>query len=317
MLCESNLTCVYIVYSIPTHNTHNNAFYILLLLRSFTLRFVLILIIMSTCGLCKELVTAVPDSVTCYNSACKMIYHARCAGLSRSKLSIILETSNVFWFCNDCCQLPPVAPIVPTENVVPIQLVVNISDKLEGIQESLAKLTDAMAVKAPSWPSVSDSWPPVSDSATITNKRRRVTVSDDEYPPAPKSSAVVIGSADLNDGLKIVEARKLLVASMFHPSTDSVHLTKFLNEKLNLPESSTEVRVHKLVPAGKNLADLDYVSFKISVLGNRADELKLPSMWPKGVRVREFEYRPRKPRSDAVFLPQQTTAATVAVKLTD
>lgn len=146
---------------------------------------------------------------------------------------------------------------------------------------------------------------------------RRVNDSDvsvvAEKPTKPQS-ACVIGSGDSNEVLQVVEPRKLHVASMLHPSTETNQLATFLKVKLDIPLDSSDVRVHKLVPAGTDLSTLDYVSFKIGISGHRFEELMSPSLWPKGVRVREFEYRSRKSRSNAVFLPPQTAASTIPVR---
>lgn len=247
-----------------------------------------------------ELVTAIPDSITCRNKGCNAIYHAQCAKLSRSKLAIILETPNVRWYCNTCCDVPENIPTIAT---------VDVSKQLSSIQESLAKLSDASFNKS-NWPSVLDS--------TKSTKRRRIAEPDSpvaKIPPA--STTFVMGSVEPSEVLQVVEPRRLLVASMLHPSTECDQLGTFLKEKLLIPADSSEVRIHKLIPAGTNLASLDYISFKVSVPGPRFDELMSSTFWPKGVRVREFEHRPRKPRNAAVFLPSPKTAATGATDLGD
>lgn len=191
-----------------------------------------------------------------------------------------------------------------TAHVAPVNppLADNISGQLVGIQDSLKKLTDAIT-NCPSWPSAS--------SAGRASKRRREERVDDDdsgepaaavIPVAPTANSVVVGSADEDNDLLVVEPRKLLVASLFHPSTEADHLATFLKGKLNIATESNEVRIFKLVAAGKDLSTLDYVSFKIDVPRNRFNELLSPLIWPRRVRVREFEHRPRKSRGNAVFL---------------
>lgn len=254
---------------------------------------------MSTCGECKEIITAIPDYITCSNNACKTVYHSRCVGFSRIKLSMIMDSPNLFWFCNTCCKSPQNCPNCPSSPAddVSIQL-------LTGIQDSITKIANAIA-KTPEWPAVS--------THLVNGKRRRVTDSDEsavtEKPTKSQSCTVVIGSGNSNEVLQVVEPRKLLVASMLHPSTETDQLATYLKEKLEIPLNSTEVRVNKLVSNGTDLSTLDYVSFKIDVPGHRFEELMSPALWPKGVRVREFEYRPRKSRSTAVFLTLPQTAA--------
>lgn len=252
---------------------------------------------MASCGECNEIVTAIPDSIACRNRGCNIVYHARCAGFSRSKLSIITESASLRWFCNACCEATQSPPVIAT---------VDVSTQLIAIHDSITKLADAI-VKPPMWPTVL--------SSAKSSKRRRVIDSDESLesnvPPTPRSGDIVIGSAESNEVLQVVEPRKNLVASMLHPSTESEQLEVFLKEKLNVSADSSEIRIHKLVPAGTDLAKLDYVSFKVSVPGHRFDEFMSPTIWPKGVRVREFEFRPRKSRSVAVFLPAPKAAADV------
>lgn len=222
-----------------------------------------------------------------------------------SVLTLITDLPNLHFYCDNCGVTPANVQVAPAESK-PLDnqsaFAENISGQLVSIQECLYKLTDAIT-KTPVWPTVNES--------VNTLKRRRVddesavdsAVSHTPQRSAQKTNSVVIGSAVENSDLQVVEPRKLLVASLFHPSTESDNLAVFLKTKLKIASDSTVVRVHKLVPAGKDLSTLDYVSFKVDVPGNLFNELLSPSMWPKGIRVREFEHRPRKPRSDAVFLP--------------
>lgn len=275
---------------------------------------------MATCAKCSDAVKAISDSIKCRNTTCKAVFHARCVGIQRNFLTLITENSNLFFYCDSCSDAPPNMHTTHTIDTSgktlseQSSLADNISEQLVSIQESLSKLTDAIT-KPPEWPSVIESSKALKrrrvedaadiDSATVNTPRRK----------APKLHSEVVGSAEENDGLQVVEPRKLLVASLFHPSTDSDKLSIFIKGKLNITDEST-VRVHKLVPAGKDLATLDYVSFKVDVPGSLFKELLSPLMWPKGVRVREFEHRPRKPRSGAVFLPSAITAASNEPTLT-
>lgn len=139
---------------------------------------------MTTCGECSEIVTAIPDSITCSNNMCKTLYHSRCVGFSRTKLAMVIESPNLFWFCNSCCKSSQTSPISAAEDL---------SIQLTGIKDSISKLADAIA-KPPEWPSVS--------APVISAKRRRVIDSEEsvetEKPTKSQWAAVVIGSADSN-----------------------------------------------------------------------------------------------------------------------
>lgn len=114
----------------------------------------------------------------------------------------------------------------------------------------------------------------------LSSERRRIegaadcdsAVANSSRPKALKLNAEVVRSAEDNNGLQVVEPRKLLFTSLFHPSTESDHLSIFIKRKLNIAYDST-IRIRKLVHAGKGLATLDYVSFKVDVPGNLLNEL--------------------------------------------
>lgn len=113
---------------------------------------------------------------------------------------------------------------------------------------------------------------------------------------------MVIGSSDAH-GLRVVEAKHEIVASLLHPTTESSMLLEYVKSKLDLTEDSNDIRITKLVPAGKDIKLLDFISFKLSVPASLAEKLMSPDMWPTGVRVRPFENRPRRSRPIGNFLP--------------
>lgn len=229
-----------------------------------------------SCTKCNESVTALPDSIACRNSSCNALYHARCVGIPRNLLKLITKNKYVFFYCDACSADPFKVQVTPT---------VTISDQILSNQSSVTG------------DNISEQLVCIQDSVMIHTPQRKTA----------KKDPIVVGSAVENSGLRVAKPRKFLVASLFHPSTDPENLSNFLKEKLSVASESTVVRVHKLVPAGKDLATLDYVSFKVVVPGDLFTVLLSPSIWPKGVHVREFVHRSRKSRADAVFLPLAIT----------
>lgn len=64
---------------------------------------------------------------------------------------------------------------------------------------------------------------------------------------------------------------------------------------------SSLVKVTKLVPRGKNIEDLSFVSFKVAVCRSVASVIGDPWYWPEGLSVRPFEPNPK--NESAVRLP--------------
>lgn len=262
---------------------------------------------MPNCGICNEAITAIPDSITCYNTTCSVVYHSRCAGLSRTKILMLTEIPNLHYYCNCCCGVTLSNATAPATPVAPVD---DISSHLVSIKESLTILTDAFKSTS--------NWPVIGSHSKTTKRRREdddvENVIDPVRPvsfwPQKQQSSTVVGSAVDVDGLLVVEPRKDLVVSMLSPSTETDQLEDFIKKKLSIPNDSNEIRIRKLVAADKDISTLDYVSFKISVSGLHFGMLMSPNMWPMGVRVREFQYRPRKSRPVAAFLPPAELAST-------
>lgn len=251
--------------------------------------------IMANCMKCTDAITAIPDAVKCAFSSCGNIYHMKCVGLSRSIFNTISNSNNIKFICDNCLNYL----IVPTCGAAAAApSVTSLAEELADIKSSIKEISSVLVNAATPWPALSD-------KMGEKSKRSRLDMVMDELPvsPAPTRTMadVIVGSGDVG-GLRTVEPRKFILASMLDPSTTPEELVVFLNEKLSLPKASTITRVTRLVPAGVDVNTLDYISFKISIPSSHYDLLMSANMWPKGVTVREFEQRPRKARSVG-FLP--------------
>lgn len=71
---------------------------------------------------------------------------------------------------------------------------------------------------------------------------------------------------------------------------------------LKLSDDDNSLRCSFLIPAGRKVEDLDYLSFKIGVPESMFSMLLRPELWPKGVRIRAFVPRTRV-HNTASFLP--------------
>lgn len=74
----------------------------------------------------------------------------------------------------------------------------------------------------------------------------------------------------------------------FTPNQSEEDIKQYIQEICKVDISS--VRVAKLVPRGKKLDDLTFVSFKVSVDNTISEMIGDPWYWPEGVSVRAFDY---------------------------
>lgn len=82
------------------------------------------------------------------------------------------------------------------------------------------------------------------------------------------------------------------VLKPFYVEQTEEDVLEYLRETFNI-ENST-VRCVKLVPRGKQVNELTFVSFKVSVSPDLETTVGDSFYWPDGVNVREFE-----PKNDA------------------
>lgn len=247
------------------------------------------------CIVCSEIVavTSISDFIQCIGP-CKLFTHQKCSGIPKSSVKLFNELPNVHYYCTVC-------------NVT----VKEFRESLADIRASIDKLSDRVENHT-TVAAASSSFPTLLESVEMprNNKRRRTDVpiatersipNTAASPRVPPRRNLCVGST-VCDSLKSVEQRKSIVATMFHPSTQSTELAKFIAGKLNLDADSPTIRCSLLLPKDKTVADLNWVSFRVSVPESSFEALQDAALWPKGVMVREFVYRPRR------FASQPTVA---------
>lgn len=81
-----------------------------------------------------------------------------------------------------------------------------------------------------------------------------------------------------------------LYLSGFDPKATEDDIRELVKRNLNTNET---VEVRKLVPKGKNLEELTFVSFKVGVVLDLKDSALSPASWQQGISFREFEFQTR------------------------
>lgn len=232
---------------------------------------------MSTCGTCKLVLSSVSgESIVCVGP-CKSQICRSCSGLTKAAVKVVSDCLNVHFYCEKC-------------NPYSIK---EVSDELKEIKSSIDKLNEAVAsVCKPSSnslisPMIASNHLEPSPMSSL--KRRRV---DNTWPterttPLPPRQDVIIGSCQ-TAALQTVEGRKCVVASMLHPTTKPEDLAAYLKKALVLNADDTSIRCSLLIPAGRDIGNLDFVSFKIGIPESKYSLLLAPNIWPNGVKVRPF-----------------------------
>lgn len=89
------------------------------------------------------------------------------------------------------------------------------------------------------------------------------------------------------------ETMKSFYVTPFHIEQSEEDIIEYLRETINIDKSS--LKCVKLVPRNKDINELSFVSFKLSVSEDLATVINDTFYWPEGVEIREFQ-----PKNDNV-----------------
>lgn len=244
------------------------------------------------------------DRIVC-QGYCGATFHAVCVNVDeplREQLGI--NGTNVFWMCNGCANLFTNAHFRTmmtgfdnkTDDLPKAMQTMQI--EIEKLHSALNVLSDKVDAKhnTPTPFATPNGWPNLGangnrlDSMKNTPKRRR----------GMDGISVATPSVTSNMGTKKVNAIKTvrlagrptddlfwIHLSAFHPTTTDNQIATLVSECLDL--SNMQPKVVKLVPKGRDLDSLQFVSFKVGIKVELKDNALSSESWPENIRYREFE----------------------------
>jgi hypothetical protein len=282
------------------------------------------------CDKCrKEIVYdgVIDDSIIC-DGYCRRSFHLNCLnlGIGQSSFKTFRNCKEFLFFCDHCRDLQ--------KNFVTRKNFLETERCLSGLVETLQSFSQSVdEVCRGAITSVSATLkkkpPPVEsiirtraaknkDAANAMSMMKKpivtVTGINDEQPAisvdspsiaddvfvtpsvTPKLGASVkkgfYGVSEDNGEISVVEEKRYFVVSRIDPSTTTDDIARFIKNKTGI-----DVRCQLLVPRGREVSELEFVSFKVGVC--EADYLLLmkPEIWPAKVLVRDFIEKTRRKRS--------------------
>lgn len=243
------------------------------------------------CQKCKKTVSE-SDGIFC-RGYCGAVFHAICVKIDSSMKDMLgIHEKNVFWMCDSCAELfandqfrtiskehrcqsaaLPAAMEAMKSDIVEIHSAINaLSAKVESIPRTPVS-TFLSGQNGPTW-------------NRNTPKRLRTS---DGTPAKP----TVHGTRSLVGSVKTVSLDAELVwvyLSAFETCTTENDIATLASDCLAL-DPNCKPKVVKLVPKGKDLSALNFVSFKIGVPKHLRTAALACETWPEGIQFREFENR--------------------------
>lgn len=241
---------------------------------------------MSDCGHCNKSFGATALVVKC--EKCSNEFHGTCLGVNKTLFNSVQQSSNVFILCNDCSSLfnSFLSGTTDSHNETSSQTTaVSDSAHLQRLEDQIRK-NHEMIEKIGDY---------------IFNKKKTendyvLSQQQQQYRnvvPSKKYSDVVIGNAVASsDDVEIVavEPKKWIFVSRIDAATDDETFKKFVSNK-----GIDDAVCIRMTPKFRDNMQPPYISYKIGVSSTDFKGLMEPSFWPKGLLVKEFEMRYRRP----------------------
>lgn len=240
----------------------------------------------STCKHCSNVIASGVDCVGC-EGFCNNFFHASCVKLSHEDLIQYRRVSNFWWLCNQCSDMmhkhrddrsmlvqPDIIDRSPKTNDI-----IRIDDEISKLKEQIADIHQSLLQSTV--PSV---------ETNVLNEHRPLAESSPSsllsYPDIQRGTKLNSSS----QGSSVVRQRNAndrfwLFFSRVTNCVDEHQISKLVSDSLE----TNDADVKKLVPAGKDVLSMPYVSFKVGVNARFKELALLPSTWPTGLRFREFK----------------------------
>ncbi|XP_055619581.1 uncharacterized protein LOC129764491 [Toxorhynchites rutilus septentrionalis] len=263
------------------------------------------------CAKCSNAITGI-DFVIC-RGYCGAVFHMNaCSGVTRALQSYFASNrNNLFWMCDQCAEL--------FENSH-FRAITRQADE----QSPLCTLTTAITelrceIKhlhskpvAEFSPATSIGWPALEQRRAL--KRPRETDYTTRAPEncqigskKPMENVVSVPICNNNADRKI-----WLYLSKIRPDVSVEAVSAMVKANLGIEDN---ISVAKLIPKGRELESLTFLSFKIGLDHSTREKALDPSTWPEGLLFREFEdygsqkfpFPPKHKKPTTLLLPPETT----------
>lgn len=219
---------------------------------------------------------------------CKAYVHLTCVKLTKTALKYFGDCPEMHFYCKVCNQYS----------------MVGIRDSLDNFSQHINNLNEALKpLAAIDFNTMVQQFNinKSTEQTSTTNKRRLLNDGTVQLNNDIQNSVQTFGTKE-SDALNTVsvQQRKSLVISRLATTTTEQIIEKYINDNL---DSAVDIRCSKLLPSGRNLEDLNYISFRISAPDNVFNKMYNSDFWPRGVQLREYVYKSRNNKTNKPIIP--------------
>lgn len=204
---------------------------------------------------------------------------------------MIQSNSQLYWMCSACTKMMKNATFrqaIASTNEAMLHLEVQQNKVLEElrseIKQNTAKINSILSLTPRTPKRVGE----FHFSSQIA-KRNRTDGSSSVNRLSTRDEQV--GSKDDDPSIVVPLASQVqkcwLYLSQFDPKATTDDIVRLVKRNL---ETESDVQVVKLVPKGRRIEDLSFVSFKVGIEMDLREKALLATSWQKGIYFREFEF---------------------------
>lgn len=223
------------------------------------------------------------------NGFCKSSFHLKCVHQSTEIRNTIAACSQIFWMCKACTKMMANANFrqaICSTNSAMAAMAEEQTKALDELRKEIALNTTKINTILQRTPSQSTPHIPRSQFPGSSRKRPRFLVDE----PSHHDNASV-GTKELAPEECIPLAQRenkfWLYLSGFDPQATTQQIEKLVKSNL---ETDAAVEVVKLVPRGRTLDELSFISFKVGFDPQLKDIALSGSSWQKGIIFRQFDF---------------------------
>ena len=211
--------------------------------------------------------------------------------MSAETRDAVASCSQLFWMCKACTKMMANAcfrQAITSTNIAMQSIADEQSKVLDELRKEAALNTAKINTILERTPLPTTPHLPRSQLTLNLRKRPRLLIPDE----SPQRVNTCEGTKDIeaDDAIPLAAARKdqlfWLYLSGFDPKATVQQVEKLVRNNLNTDKA---VQVVKIVPKGKSLDELTFVSFKAGVDTQLKDLALSKSTWQKGIVFRQFD----------------------------
>jgi hypothetical protein len=269
------------------------------------------------CASCDKIIEydgSTDDCLMC-QGYCRRTFHIDCLSIGKTVLKTFRSNKHFLFFCEHCRILQK--DFIARRNFVEAERsVANLVEILQTATQDVdtmcrnaiasihtAEVTSKKkrstkkkpaAVAATSSPQAEPSVVNLVDSFDADSEPHNDEFSTPKAPPENRNirKSGFYGTCDTVDHIGVVEERRYFVITRIDPTTTSENILRHIHEKTGI----NDVKCQLLLPRGKEVTDLEFISFKLGVKEKDYQTLMTPAVWPSKILVRDFEMRRRSRR---------------------